>query len=163
MLLRLALAETEPHLGNNASSVWQSLFRIFLSGTPLPFVDRLPILEARLRAADPTQRHLALEALDEILTDGPGARLAAPPMLFGRLPPPEWRPASNEERRACRSLALAMAACCGRWRQALRMTSAQPSSTALAVFFSWDTWRKLRHPRSRDPARSTLGSSYGRT
>ena len=110
VLLRLALAETEPHLGNNASRVWAALFRIGLSGTPVPFGDRLRLLEERLRTSDPRQLALALEALDEILADGPVSRLATPPVLFGRLPPPEWRPADAAERRACRGAALEMVA-----------------------------------------------------
>ena len=48
ILFRLALAETEPHLGNNASSVWSALFRIVLLGTPVPFAERLRLLEDRL-------------------------------------------------------------------------------------------------------------------
>jgi hypothetical protein len=109
ILLRLALAETEPHLGNSASRIWGALFRIALSGTPVPFPDRIRLLEARLREADATQLTLALQALDEVLTDGPVSHLAAPPLLFGRLPPEQWRPADRNERRACRRLALAMA------------------------------------------------------
>ncbi|MGP0067421.1 MAG: hypothetical protein ACLQGP_27975 [Isosphaeraceae bacterium] len=110
VLLRLALAETEPHLGNNASRVWAAVFRIVLSGVPVPFRDRLRQLEERLRTSDPRQLTLALEALDEILADGPVSRLAIPPVLFGRLPPPEWRPADAMERRACRGAALEMVA-----------------------------------------------------
>jgi hypothetical protein len=110
VLLRLALAETEPHLGNNASRVWAALFRIVLSGVPVPFRDRLRLLEERLRTSDARQLSLGLEALDEILADGPVSRLATPPVLFGRLPPAEWRPADAGERRACRSAALEMVA-----------------------------------------------------
>lgn len=110
VLLRLALAETEPHLGNNASRVWAALFRIILSGVPVPFQDRLRLLEERLRTSDLGQLSLALNALDEILADGPVSRLATPPVLFGRLPPPEWRPRGTEDRRACRSAALELVA-----------------------------------------------------
>ena len=110
ILLRLALAETEPHLGNNASRLWEALFRIALSGTPVPFVDRLRLLEQRLREAGGYQLSLGLAALDEILADGPVSRLAAPPVLFGRLPPPQWRPSNDAQRGSCRSLALGMVA-----------------------------------------------------
>jgi len=110
ILLRLALAETEPHLGNNASRLWEASFRTVLSGTPVPFVDRLQLLEQRLRTADPQQLTLGLAALDEILADGPVSRLAAPPVLFGRLPPPQWKPSNVEQRSSCRGLALGMAA-----------------------------------------------------
>ncbi len=108
VLLHLALAETEPHLGNNASHIWAALFRIVLSGVPVEFGERMRLLEERLRTSDLKQLALALAALDEILADGPVSRLATPPVLFGRLPPPEWRPADAGERRACRSAALEM-------------------------------------------------------
>lgn len=110
ILLRLAAAETEPHLGNNASHVWAELFRIGLSGTPIPFSERLALLERRLVAADATQQSLAVAALDEVLADGPVSRLATPPILFERIPPPEWRPANQAERRECLRSALEMAA-----------------------------------------------------
>jgi hypothetical protein len=110
ILFRLALAETESHLGNSATRVWTALFRIMLSGTPVPFTQRLRLLEERLRGSDHSGLTLALGALDEILADGPVSRLATPPVVFGRFPPPEWRPADHAERRACRGLALAMAA-----------------------------------------------------
>ena len=109
ILLRLALAETEPHLGNSASRIWAALFRIALSGTPVPFADRIRLLEERLREADTAQLALGLQALDEVLTDGPVSRLAAPPLLFGRMPPEQWRPTDHSERQECRRLALTMA------------------------------------------------------
>src|SRR5207302_1531546 len=52
------------------------------------------------------QLALALGALDEILADEPVSCLATPPILFGRLPPGEWRPADTRDRRACRGAAL---------------------------------------------------------
>jgi hypothetical protein len=110
ILLRLAVAETEPHLGNSASRVWAAIFRIYLSGTPICFPNRLALLEQRLLAADTAQLPLALAGFDEILTDGPVSRLASPPVLFGRIPPPEWRPADQAERWACRKAALELAA-----------------------------------------------------
>src|SRR5262249_37406434 len=106
----LALAETEPQFGNNASRIWTALYRIVLSGTPVPFANRLQLLEGRFRNASPGQLTLALGALDEILTDGPVLGLAVAPVVFGRLPPPQWLPADKQERVACRSMALAMAA-----------------------------------------------------
>ncbi len=110
ILLRLALAETEAHLGNNASEVWASLFQIVLSGTTLPFDERLKLLETRLQSADLPQRRLALGALERILIDGPISRLASAPIMFGRLPPAQWQPKTIGERNNCRKSALALAA-----------------------------------------------------
>jgi hypothetical protein len=109
ILLRLALAETEAHLGNNASEVWASLFQIVLSGTPIPFDERLKLLEARLQSTDPAQRKLALGAVESILIDGPVLRLVSAPVMFGRLPPAQWHPKTINERNNCRKSALALA------------------------------------------------------
>ena len=109
ILFRLALAEIEPHLGNSASRIWAALFRVALSGTSVPFAERLELLERRFNEGGSSGLPLAVAALDEILTDGPVSRLAAPPVVFGRVPPEQWRPADRETRRACRSQALAVA------------------------------------------------------
>ncbi|HEY1187464.1 MAG TPA: hypothetical protein VGE74_07385, partial [Gemmata sp.] len=108
VLLRLAVAESEPHLGNNASSLWAALFRIFLSGTATPFSQRLSLLEERLRTADAVQRPLALAGLSEMVFDESVSRLALQPVLFGRIPPQQWRPADETEHRACHRAAVEM-------------------------------------------------------
>lgn len=110
LLLRLARSESEPHLGNSASRVWAALYRVVLSGTPVPFQERLRLLERRLREADAAQLPLAIAALDEALTDGPVGGLAPPPVILGRIPPPPWRPADNAERLACHRAGMDMAA-----------------------------------------------------
>jgi len=110
LLLRLARAESEPHLGNSASQVWEGLYRIVLSGTPIPFLERLALLEKRLLEADATQLPLAVAAFEQILTDGPVMALAAPPVVLGRIPPPVWRPADGAERQACLRAGMEMAA-----------------------------------------------------
>ena len=44
ILRRLALAETEPGIGNSATGVWKELFRIQLSGSANPFPERIELL-----------------------------------------------------------------------------------------------------------------------
>ncbi len=109
ILLMLALAESEPHLGNNATKIWTALYRIVLSGTSIPFLDRLKLLESRLRDAQATQLPLGIAAFDEILTTGPVMGLPSPPVILGRVPPPVWRPTDNAEIHACRLAGLEMA------------------------------------------------------
>ena len=110
ILLRLALAETEPQYGNNASRIWSALFRPRLSGTAVPFSERLALLERRLRTHDTGQLVLGIEAIDEILGNGPVMGLAHEPVLFGRVPPRQWQPANRKEFVACRQAALGLCA-----------------------------------------------------
>ena len=110
MLLRFACEETEDGLGNNATGVWTSLFRPMLSGTPVPFNERLALLEQRSRELAVKHLPLALAAVGVAMETRGGARLAAPPIVFGRVPPPQWQPATMNDLRACQQAALAMAA-----------------------------------------------------
>ena len=48
ILLKLGLAETEKNISNNATAIWRQLYRIFLSGTAISFLDRLSRLERRI-------------------------------------------------------------------------------------------------------------------
>jgi hypothetical protein len=109
ILLRLALAETEPY-ANNASAVWQELFRPWLSGTAIPFPERLQLLERRFQTTLPEQLTLCLGALRGLLTsDGPAlARPLGPPVVAGRIPPPDWRPRNAREERECWTLTVGL-------------------------------------------------------
>ncbi|GAV24844.1 hypothetical protein ciss_07770 [Carboxydothermus islandicus] len=100
ILLKLSLAETELRIGNNATNIWKQLFRIFLSGTAIPFLERLKKLEERIFADDREVSFLALEALDGIFTPF-SARVLGPPIVAGRIPPEEWQPKTYSERKDC--------------------------------------------------------------
>src|SRR5262249_8510413 len=101
ILLRLALAETEIY-ANNATGVWKNLFRPLLSGTPVPFRDRLRLLEQRFQTDGKAQRALCLAALGGPLRAGyPAGRLLGPPVVAGRIPPPDWQPNNVQEAREC--------------------------------------------------------------
>jgi len=96
ILLRLAAAENEPLIANNATKMWQQLFHIVLSGTALPFAQRLPLLRDRVYSVDPRVSSLGLAALDSLFKRSP-SRAVEPPMIASRIPPAEWSPASSEE------------------------------------------------------------------
>jgi hypothetical protein len=62
ILLALAEAENET-FGNNATGIWEGLFRVHLGGTEVPAIDRIPILEETLGSSSPARRVLALKAI----------------------------------------------------------------------------------------------------
>lgn len=95
----LAEHESEPTIGNNATKTWQRLFRLQLSGTSLPLKDRLQVLKRRLMEATESNASLFAGAMDEIL-DFMGTRLLGPPLIGGRVPPPDWYPKTWDEMRA---------------------------------------------------------------
>lgn len=107
ILLRLALAETEIY-ANNASGVWKELFRPLLSGTAIPFAERIRLLEERFQTTDGSQIRLCLGALGGPLTmDGPiVGRALGPPVIAGRIPPSDWYPRNDKEMRECATLTL---------------------------------------------------------
>ncbi len=105
ILWKLALAETEPNLANNATRIWQELFQIFLSGTATPFAERMKLLQQRLLTEDEQQIALALGGLSRAFeTDV--SRVVGRPVVAGRIPPEQWQPKTQLELRQCLDLAL---------------------------------------------------------
>jgi hypothetical protein len=101
ILFRLALAESEPDIANNATEIWKQLFRIMLSGTSIPFPDRLELLRTHLDRAHPeNERELALETLLNVL-NAFNSRVLGPGIVAGRIPPAEWNPKTYGEERQC--------------------------------------------------------------
>ncbi len=100
ILYRLALTETED-CGNNASAIWCQSYRPRLSGTPISFAERLAGLERRFGAAlTDVDVRLCLRGLVGPLTaDGPAHRMGSPPLVSGRIPPPDWSPVPWDELR----------------------------------------------------------------
>ena len=96
ILFRFATDETEPSLGNNATKTWMGLFRIVLSGTEVPFLQRYEILKKRLVANAPLEKKLVIAAAAAALDRNPYRIVGAP--LFGSLvPPKEWHPPTYED------------------------------------------------------------------
>ncbi len=105
LLVRLAAAESEPELANNATAIWRQLFRLYLSGTAIPFKDRLPRLRERLGSDDQRVRMLAVQALAEVF-DHHSFRMEGHAIVAGRVPPEEWHPRTRAEELDCLRLAL---------------------------------------------------------
>jgi hypothetical protein len=95
-LMKLALSETEK-ISNNATSVFEQFFQLFLSGSPVPLTERFTLVEELLESEDPNCRLLAVRAV--------ASSLRAQEVRFGgdtdylskRKYPAEWRPKTYEE------------------------------------------------------------------
>jgi hypothetical protein len=90
----LALEESEPHISNNATSIWRQLFRIVLSGTSVSFDVRLQLLVRLIQNANETTSDLALSALDGIFAEH-GTRVVGPSVVAGRIVPQQWLPKNH--------------------------------------------------------------------
>jgi hypothetical protein len=106
ILLKLALHETEKNISNNATGVWTHLYKIMLSGTPVPFLDRLALLSDRLRSDDERTVELGLEAIEAAL-DPHAFSLVPDPVIAGRITPPAWQPRTRREALECERAAFA--------------------------------------------------------
>jgi hypothetical protein len=95
ILLRLAVNETEPAIGNSSSGIWLRLYAAVLPGTAVPYELRLRKLRHRLEANDHRVSSLAFKALEEILNVS-AFRLDVTP-LAGRVRPPEANPRTELE------------------------------------------------------------------
>ncbi len=100
ILFRLALHESEKGIGNNATAIWKQLFSIYLSGTSIPYTERVKLLEQKIKSRSKPICLLALEALKEIFETS-AFRTLGPAVVAGRIPPPDWRPSTHMEYREC--------------------------------------------------------------
>jgi hypothetical protein len=95
ILYVLAVHECEGRISNNATNIWQQLFRLRLSGTAVALEARLKVLGTRLRSATEQTATLFAGAISTIL-DFQASRLLGPPVVAGRIVPPEWYPSGTE-------------------------------------------------------------------
>ncbi len=107
ILWKLALAETELNIANNATHIWQQLFSIFLSGTSVAFAERIDLLETRLLTEDSEKINLALKCLNGVFTTQ-NSRIVESYLVAGRIPPKDWQPQTQEELNDCFDKAFAL-------------------------------------------------------
>ena len=102
VLFLLAFAENENEIANNATGIWVQLHRIVLSGTAVPYPERLAEVAALLErpAADSREHSLAIRALNEAFDETP-SRTLPPVVVAGRIAPREWSPRTNVEYSEC--------------------------------------------------------------
>jgi len=108
LLLALAEAENERY-SNNATGIWHQLFRPYLSGTAVPSLDRLALLERILfdLRQSPRRRELALEGLLHAF-ESHVSRGSVMDSLGGKPLPDEWRPRTVGELRGAMTKAFAL-------------------------------------------------------
>lgn len=96
ILLRFALAESEPEIGNNATDSWRQLYQVYLSGTAVPFMERIDRLRERVFTDDVHTTELAISALPRAFAHD-YFRTLGPAVVGGRIPPNEWAPRNRGE------------------------------------------------------------------
>jgi hypothetical protein len=100
ILFRLSQVEIEPNIGNNASGEWERLFRPLLSGTSIPFADRIALLRKRLPSPAKDLTPQCLRALEKTF-DYMGSGTRRPPVVAGRIPERQWRFRTEAEKNEC--------------------------------------------------------------
>jgi hypothetical protein len=103
---RLALEETEK-LGNNATAIFTTFFHVFLSGSPVPLMDRFVLIDELLASEHPIARSLAVTALGATLELHESRSGGEIDELSKKHYPAEWRPETNAEVWEPRRTALA--------------------------------------------------------
>jgi hypothetical protein len=98
ILFRLAVEESEPRLGNNATGIWSQLQRIVLSGSSVPFQVRFEVFRKRVNESNGAVYDLCLKAFSGIFASEV-TRMGAPATIGGRLRPLDWHPANQDETR----------------------------------------------------------------
>ena len=100
ILRRLAIAETEPNLGNNSTCEWQRLFAVLSSGTSIPFLDRFKTLKQCIFSEVEKESVLGLNAFNKIIT-GFHMGSGRANVISGNIAPPDWQPATQGDYKAC--------------------------------------------------------------
>ena len=95
ILFTLAIHESEPGIGNNATEVWAGLFPI-LSYVSSPFDERLKVIQERLKKTDTATRILCVKALDSAL-DQRRVHMIGGETYGNRIAPNPWRPKTWKE------------------------------------------------------------------
>jgi hypothetical protein len=94
----LAEAENETW-ANNASAEFVARFQIFLSGTAVPYVDRLPVIDELLREQRPSLTRLVIKALGQVGSRDAFRHGGGP--VSDELPEREWQPRTGTEHLEC--------------------------------------------------------------
>lgn len=102
-LALLAEAENETW-ANNASAEFVARFQIFLSGTAVPYLDRLSVLDEVLAEERPSLASLAVKALAQV-GNRQASRMGGSP-ASDELPEREWQPRTAREHFDCVETAI---------------------------------------------------------
>lgn len=94
---RLGAAETENHIGNNASEQFKGLYHLYLSGTEADPEIRLRILDEGLQSAHQSERELCIDALGGMLDTGHYSRTGGAEEIGSANPLVDWQPKTYGE------------------------------------------------------------------
>jgi hypothetical protein len=150
ILRRLALAETELGIGNNATGIWRQMFRVYLSGASVPFRDRFTVFRGLLLSDNPRERDLALGAFNHLI-DTYATRMGTPAVVSGRIPPADWRPQTQAEFEDCFSLVTGLAEDLLTRPEPLFGAGWGFFLTHLRIFLAWGKLELLRSVVERQP------------
>ena len=97
LMLDFAVAENDEQIASNATKTFKALFKLYLSGTETPAIDRLAVLDEALESEDPGRRRIAIDALGEGLETNHFARTGGPEWQGSGPALKDWQPATTEE------------------------------------------------------------------
>ncbi len=97
LLLRLAVAENEQYIGNNATGQFKALFPMFLGNTAADGELRFSVLDEATDTDDPTQRSIVADALVAGVETDHFSRTVGAEIHGSRPALESWRPATKEE------------------------------------------------------------------
>lgn len=97
ILFKLAIAENEPRIGNNATKVWRNMFWPTLSQVSTPFAERARLLYHRLKNERGEALKICIDCAFEVLQPKNVGMMIPPQIVGGRLVPEPWSATSGEE------------------------------------------------------------------
>ncbi|MDD4439926.1 MAG: hypothetical protein PHS04_18120, partial [Tissierellia bacterium] len=97
LLLKFAVSETEPGLGNNATEQFYQLFHFALSGTQAPPSMRLKVIDDGLSTDDPEFQTICITALGHVLKTHNFLRIGGVEIQGSRYPKKDWTPKTWKE------------------------------------------------------------------
>ena len=96
LLLKFAASETMA-TGNNATRQFLQLFHVYLSGTELPAIERLRVIQTHLSSPEPAIQRMAILGASEAFMSHWFQRTSGVESQGGGIPRSDWRPKSHEE------------------------------------------------------------------
>jgi hypothetical protein len=97
LMLDFAVAENEDRIANNATGTFKALFKVYLSGTETPAIDRLSVLDQALESEDPRRLEVAIYALEQGLETNHFTRTGGPEWQGSGPSLKDWQPATTGE------------------------------------------------------------------
>lgn len=97
LMLDFAVAENEEGIGNNATGIFKALFKTLLSGTEVPAINRLSVIDDALASPDPVRRKIAIGALQQALETQHFSRMGGAESQGSGPTLNDWRPTTRAE------------------------------------------------------------------